>query len=860
MAEINEESRVNLSNSGGMNESEDPDDISGNSGGDDVVINEEDQQQCKLIPELSIDEIRELEFLSEQDAIEFYQHYAQFKGFGVRKDDVRRDAKGNVISRQLVCNREGERHEKHLKKVSRVKEAKPITRVSCQAKFHVRFEAKSKKWMVSYFEPEHNHDLTLAQQVHLIPTFRELTNGDKAQVDTLKLYGVRSCNIMGLMMGQKGGHDSVGFLKKDLYSHVDKNKRISLGAGDAAGSLNYFTRKGEKDSMFYFRFTRTINDNLENLFWCDGSSRLDYQAFGDVVVFDSTYKKNKYNKPVVIFSSYNHHKETTIFACALVSDETMDTYKWVLQRLDEAMFGKHPKAFVTDGDKAMREAIKVVFPNSTHRLCGWHIQQNAVKKIHLANFLDDFNYLIFGNFSPQRFESKWETMVEKYDLGEDKWIKQMYETKEMWVAPFMRERFFAGIRTTSLCEGINSFIKNYVSCKNSMMDFIYNFERAVEEYRHNELTSDFSSCYGEPVLTTALSGIEQGAAKLLTRNMFREVRHVMEQALSLNLVERSEVCNTIMIKLSVCGRSSSQFLDVYDKNQITFECDCGLSDFKGIPCSHIICAMRIEDFTTFPASLVSNRWLKTAKVDFIHTIPSIEFDSEKLKLLRRGAISAACNFLSEYAADDASDFSAVIEDIYKLVSKVQKRRHPKSTEGNLFVIRDPTVVRTRGARKKLKTKKKKRLCSNCRKSGHTIRTCPTLFEGVGDDEGDSSVEVDDDSITENTVVSLAGGDNGGFTSRHIGKAKRKVGDNDNVGSLEANERDVLSPAASPQIDDAGPLLNFGDGMNMFPQFPPTSQIFHSFPPYSSFPSSSGSQQFLSTIHEVERRAKMAKKD
>ncbi|XP_057418215.1 protein FAR1-RELATED SEQUENCE 5-like [Lotus japonicus] len=406
MAEINEESRANLSNFGGMNESEDLDDNSGNSDEDDVVNNEEGQQQCKLVPELSIDEIRELEFLSEQDAIEFYQHYAQFKGFGVRKDDVRRDAKGNVISRQLVCNREGERHEKHLKKVSRVKEAKPITRVSCQAKFRVRLEAKSKKWRVYYFEPEHNHDLTLAQQVHLISAFRELTNGDKAQVDTLKLYGVRSCNIMGLLMGQKGGHDSVDFLKKDLYNHVDKNKRISSGAGDVAGSLNYFTRKGEKDSMFYFRFTRTSNDNLEKLFWCDGTSRLDYQAFGDVVVFDSTYKKNKYNKPVVIFSGYNHHKETAIFACALVSDETVDTYRWVLQRLDEAMFGKHPKAFVTDGDKAMREAIKVVFPNSTHRLCGWHIQQNAVKKIHLDNFLDDFNYLIFGNFSPQRFESK----------------------------------------------------------------------------------------------------------------------------------------------------------------------------------------------------------------------------------------------------------------------------------------------------------------------------------------------------------------------------------------------------------------------------------------------------------------------
>lgn len=90
----------------------------------------------------------------------------------------------------------------------------------------------------------------------------------------------------------------------------------------------------------------------------------------------------------------------------------------------------------------------------------------------------------------------------------------------------------------------------------------------------------------------------------------------------------------------------------------------------GIPFSHIICAMRIENFNTFSAPLVSKRWLKTANVDYSHSIPSIEFDSKKLKILHRGAIYVICNFLSEYAADDASDFSAVIEDIYNVVSRV----------------------------------------------------------------------------------------------------------------------------------------------------------------------------------------------
>ncbi|KAG5094516.1 hypothetical protein JHK84_050104 [Glycine max] len=90
----------------------------------------------------------------------------------------------------------------------------------------------------------------------------------------------------------------------------------------------------------------TSDDRLQNLFWSNGASQVDYQCFGDVVAFDTTYK-NKYNKPLVIFCGYNHHEEIAIFDFVFIVDETIDTYKWVLERFSEAMFNKHPKC----GDK-----------------------------------------------------------------------------------------------------------------------------------------------------------------------------------------------------------------------------------------------------------------------------------------------------------------------------------------------------------------------------------------------------------------------------------------------------------------------------------------------------------------------------
>jgi zinc finger SWIM domain-containing protein 3 len=82
-----------------------------------------------------------------------------------------------------------------------------------------------------------------------------------------------------------------------------------------------------------------------------------------VLAFYTTYKKNKYNYPLVIFSGCNHHSQTIIFGAALVSDETTETYKWLLRCFLECMEGKQPKVVVTDGDGAMREAIKQYLPN-----------------------------------------------------------------------------------------------------------------------------------------------------------------------------------------------------------------------------------------------------------------------------------------------------------------------------------------------------------------------------------------------------------------------------------------------------------------------------------------------------------------
>ena len=101
---------------------------------------------------------------------------------------------------------------------------------------------------------------------------------------------------------------------------------IDIKDGDVVASLSYLRGKAGLDPMLYVKYEKGSNGKLKRLVWADGWSRNDFLCFGDVIAFDTTYKKNKYNLPLVIFSGCNNHSQTIIFGAALVLDETIETY------------------------------------------------------------------------------------------------------------------------------------------------------------------------------------------------------------------------------------------------------------------------------------------------------------------------------------------------------------------------------------------------------------------------------------------------------------------------------------------------------------------------------------------------------
>ena len=53
-------------------------------------------------------------------------------------------------------------------------------------------------------------------------------------------------------------------------------------------------------------------------FWLPPYSFDRYQKYGDVVVFDTTYKVNAYDMPFDIFVGVNNHGKMILFGCAIL--------------------------------------------------------------------------------------------------------------------------------------------------------------------------------------------------------------------------------------------------------------------------------------------------------------------------------------------------------------------------------------------------------------------------------------------------------------------------------------------------------------------------------------------------------------
>ncbi|KAJ1382119.1 Zinc finger, CCHC-type [Sesbania bispinosa] len=266
------------------------------------------------------------------------------------------------------------------------------------------------------------------------------------------------------LMRQSGSYQNIGFLKKDIDNEIGRQRQQQ--ASDASGALVYLRQLRLKDNLMFYKHISDEDGRLQHQFWCDEGSQMNYQVFGDVLAFDATYRKNKYMCPVVIFSAVNNHNQTIVFASAIVSDETEQTYVWLLEQLAQVMKGKESSSVIIDSDLAMRNAIRKVFPNAHHRLCAWNLLRNATSNVGIHDFMDYFKRCMLSDCDVAEFEQRWNNMLH--------------------------------VRTTSRCEALHCHLGKFIHSRINLTEFMEQFHRFLTYFHFREVEADFRSVH-EPI-------------------------------------------------------------------------------------------------------------------------------------------------------------------------------------------------------------------------------------------------------------------------------------------------------------------------------------------------------------------------
>ncbi|KAK8914237.1 putative protein FAR1-RELATED SEQUENCE 10 [Platanthera zijinensis] len=181
--------------------------------------------------------------------------------------------------------------------------------------------------------------------------------------------GIRPVDSYNFISCEAGDVENIGFSKIDAFNFVQRERKVLIESGDAASLLKLLQKKQVEDNMFSYDIRTDKLNRLTSFFCMDERSKVDYDCFGDVFIFDTTYRLNKYNRACAPFIVVNHHWQNIFIGGAFIAEEAIENFCWLFDTFLKLAGAKQPISIFTDQDQVMVVALQRVFTSSRHRLC-----------------------------------------------------------------------------------------------------------------------------------------------------------------------------------------------------------------------------------------------------------------------------------------------------------------------------------------------------------------------------------------------------------------------------------------------------------------------------------------------------------
>ncbi|KAK9665560.1 hypothetical protein RND81_14G119800 [Saponaria officinalis] len=358
----------------------------------------------------------------------------------------------------------------------------------------------------------------------------------------------------------------------------------------------------------------------------------------------------------------------------------METFEWVFEKWIECM-GRAPTVMLTDQCKAMEEAIRKVFPHTKHRLCLWHILQNADKNLrshpHFTAIDRDMRAVVHESTTELEFQNMWEEMVEKYNLQQNSWVREAWSIRRRWVPVYWMDTFCAGMSSTQRSEQSNRYFKSFVSIETGLKQFIEQFEFALKRKAKEENVLNFAD-KNRPLKWDHGFLFEEVFHKVYTNKKFQEVKDEVYGCINTNV---ETLPNSLgFLKMF---RATSKVNDPFwkkdrrcfdvsiDTMSGEYKCGCKLFEFKGIVCRHIIKCLDVLDVNVIPDKYILDRWRK----DLVRGYENIRvgyYDPGQSERVKRSVeLTVRSDYMTSLAMHDDVAYNVYITKTNELIKTLE---------------------------------------------------------------------------------------------------------------------------------------------------------------------------------------------
>ncbi|CAO2840134.1 unnamed protein product [Amaranthus hypochondriacus] len=589
----------------------------------------------------------DMEFDSHEAAYEFYKEYAKSVGFGTAKLSSRRSrASKEFIDAKFSCIRYGNKQQS-----DDAINPRPSPKIGCKASLHVK-RKEDGKWYVYNFVKDHNHEL-LPAQAHFFRSHRDL--------DPLKNdVRLRKRKLLASISKQFNVYQKVGCLENIKRSQHAKGRSLSLEAGDAQMLLDLLMQMQEEDPKFFYALDLNEEQRLRNVFWVDAKGLTDYSYFNDVVSLDTTYVRKNYKIPLVMLVGVNHHIQPLLLGCALIADESVQTFLWLVQTWLIAVGGQPPQVLLTDDNSALKTAIAELLPSARHCFCLWHIFEKIPKQLdHINIWLDDFmeklNKCIFKSWTEEQFEKRWLKLLEKFELRDDEWLRSIYEDRVHWVPVFMRNISFAGLSTNSRSDCLNSYFDKYVNEESSLGEFLEQYKLLTSDRYEEEAKAEFDAWHEAPELKSP-SPFEKQMSWVYTGEILKKFQVEVLGAAACHLKKEKEDATGITYTVKDF-ESNQEFTVEWNQSSSEICCLCRLFEYHGFLCRHAIVVLQMSGVFNIPFKYVLQRWTNAALSR--HSI-SGKLDEVQAKVRRYNGLCRRALILAEEGSLSIDSYNVAV--------------------------------------------------------------------------------------------------------------------------------------------------------------------------------------------------------